>query len=257
MRNLEGVLAVLLVASSSIGVVAAWPRAQAGSTWTIHYGDPGRTGNHKTTITISYIDAEGRKLEKSISASVSLTDGDSANKKREDIQKKMDEALSAPANTVGGKPLASTSGLGNAMNTAPSGDTSDFSGAKIESVKTEDEQTGEKDEIMKPRRNGLAQVGPEGELLGQTSDRGPSAFFVPTNLGTVSVTLSPGMSKLELLKALKAGLIALDSKVAAWVDSDLDVLFVKLGDGDDGIFTIGAGSTDQGLVAVCKVLVTD
>ena len=233
-------------------------RSQAGGTWTIHYGDPGRTGNHKTTITVSYIDAEGKKQEKSISASVSLTDSDSANKKREDIQKKMDEALSAPANTVGGQPLATTSGGGHAMNVTPSGNTPGVSGAKIESVKTEDEQTGEKDKIIKPDgRPGLGQVSPEGEIHGQTADRGPSVFFVDTNLGTASVQLTAGMTKLELLKALRAGLVALDPTLIAWVDSDLQMLFVKLDDEEDGIWMLGAGSTDRGLVAVCKVLVTE
>ena len=80
----------------------------------------------------------------------------------------------------------------------------------------------------------------------------PSVFFVITNLGMVSVQLSGSMSKLDLLKALEEGLIAQDRTLEVWVDSELEMLFVLL-DATEGIIEIGAGSSDEGLTASCKV----
>jgi hypothetical protein len=97
---------------------------------------------------------------------------------------------------------------------------------------------------------------PQGELLGHARGGGSSVFSVDTNLGTATVTLAGGMTRLQLLKALRGQLLALDSTAEIWIDSDLLVLFVLLDD-DDGIYAIGAGSTDEGLRAVCKVMVTE
>ncbi len=246
-------IALVFAAVACLGVEAA--SRLAGNTWAVFYGDPARSGTHKTKVTFTYYDGEGVQQEKTITASVSLTDSEDEDDKKTKIQEAMNLELGKPENKVGGQALASTSGSGNVMTVTPS---ASVSGAKIKTVKTEDNQTGEDDNIVKPGgKKGLAQVAPEGEIIGQTSDRGPSVFFVKTNLGTASVALTGNMTKLELLKALKAGLIAQDPGAEVWVDSDLLVLFVKLDDGDDGIFNIGAGSTDQGLVATCKVMIAD
>lgn len=238
--------------------MSAGPRLQ-NNTWGVWFGDPGRSGSHTTTVTISYTDSQGVKKEKEISATVSLTAADTNTTKKGTVQGALNTALSADGNTVGGQPLASTSGGGNAMTITPSPNNpapGGFSDAKIESVETEDNETGEDDTIIKPPMKGVAQVSPEGELLGQTSDRGPSVFFVKTNLGTVSVQLSGSMSKVALLKTLKEGLVAQDPGLVAWVDTDLQVLFLLL-KADEGIVHVGAGSTDQGLKARCKVQLTE
>jgi hypothetical protein len=102
----------------------------------------------------------------------------------------------------------------------------------------------------------VAQVEPAGELLGTTRDLDPSIFFVTTNLGTVSVQLTGSMSKIQLLKTLREGLVAKDPGLVAWVDTDLKILFVLL-KANEGIVEIGCGSTDLGLTARCSVQLTE
>ena len=242
-----------------LAFVAAFaePPPQASNTWVIMFGDPARGGDQTTTITVSYTDSNGVKKEKEISASVPLTSADGANSKKEKVQNALNTALSEESNKVGGQSLAATGGTGGAMTITPSPDNPGaFTDAKIKAVKTKDSETGEEDSVVKPGKKAVAQVIPEGEILGQTSSRGPSVFFVTTELGTVSIPLSGSTSKLDLLKALKAGLLAQDPALVVWVDPDLEILFAML-EANTGILQIGAGSTDMGLTAVCKVQLTD
>jgi hypothetical protein len=248
-------MVLTLVALSSVALLVAFgarpASTQPGDTWSVSLGDPARTGTHTTTVTISYLDANQVKKEKAITSSVSLGPEDSADTKKTKVQNALNSALGNPANQPTGAPLASTSGNGNVMTVDPA------SGAKIESIETTDNETGEDDKITKPGKKGLAQVRPEGELLGVTSDGGPSVFFITTNLGQASVQLSPGMRKTHVLNTLKAQLLALDPDALVWVDTNKGALYVFLPEGEEGIWQIGAGATDAGLDAACKVMVTE
>ncbi len=224
---------------------------QAGDTWGIWFGDPTRSGTHTTTVTISYTDASGAKKEKEITSSVALGPTDSADTKKTKAQDALNTALGDAANQPTGTALATTGGNGNAMTVDAA------AGAKIESIETKDDETGEDDKIIKPGKKGLAQVTPQGELLGVTSDGGPSVFFITTNLGQASVQLSPGMRKTYLLNSLKSGLLALDPDATVWVDTSKGALYVLLPEEDEGLWQVGAGATDAGLDAVCKVMITE
>jgi hypothetical protein len=230
---------------------------QQNDTWSIIFDDPNRGGTQTTTITVSYIDSAGVKKEKEISATVSITADDSSASKKTKVQNALNSELSKPANGVNGTPLASTSGSGGVMTVTPAANSSgNFSDAKIKDVETEDKDTGEKDKIIKPTgKEGLGQVSFEGELVGQTSGNLPSVFEVDTNLGTASVPLAPGMTRLQVLKSLSEQLNAMGPKVVTWIDSERLVLFVLLK--EEGIYTIGAGSTDDGLAAICKVVASN
>ena len=251
-KKLAGSLAI-----SSLVLLAFGGRhwLQDGNTWTIDFGDPSRSGTHETTLRINYTDSNGAQQEKVITSSIPLASSDNSSQKKEAAQDKLHQELNKDENKVNGQPLATLGGTGDVMTVTPNSSVPD---AKIKSINTNDSQTGEEDVIHKPNKKALAQVTPVGELLGRTSDGGPSVFFVTTNLGLASVQLSPGMSKLELLKALKAGLLAQDPDAPVWVDTSLGVLFVMLPEYDEeSICSIGAGSTDLGLSAVCKVMITD
>jgi hypothetical protein len=255
-------LATFVSAAVASVAVSAEPPLQ-NNTWGVWFGDPTRGGNHTTTITVSYSDANGVKKEKEISASVTLTNADTNATKKEKVEGAVNTALSADGNTVGGEPLAETGGTGNAMTITPSPNNpppapgeEGFSDAKIEKVETEDDETGEDDRIIKPGKKAVAQVEPAGELLGTTRDLDPSIFFVTTNLGTVSVQLTGSMSKIQLLKTLREGLVAKDPGLVAWVDTDLKILFVLL-KANEGIVEVGCGSTDLGLTARCSVQLTE
>ncbi len=256
----KGFASSLVVAVLGLAAFGAGDPSPQGGTWGIFFGDPGRSGTHTTTLGMSYIDSNGVKREKTISAPVDLTAADTPDTKKGKAQTALNSALSSPANMVGGQPLAMTGGTGNGMTITPSPNNPSpggFSNAKIESLDTQDNKTGEDDQVVRPKKKALAQVSPEGELLGRTGDGDPSVFFITTDLGEISVQLSGSMSRLELLNALGAGLLAQDPSMSVWVDNDRLVLSVLLLDGDKGIQTIGAGSTDEGLTAVCKVMITE
>ncbi|HEX6884776.1 MAG TPA: hypothetical protein VF530_15480 [Planctomycetota bacterium] len=243
----------MLASLAAFFVLGASSAPQANNTWSIIFDDPGSGGSQTTTITVSYTDSQGVKREKEISATAQITAADSSASKKEKVQEALNTELSKPENQVGGNSLAATGGTGGVMTITPSGQVPD---AKIEDVETDDERTGEKDKVLKPTgKEGLAQVSLEGEVVGLTASGGPSVYEVDTNLGTASVQLASSMTRLQVLKALRDQLDAMGPKVVTWIDSEKLILFVLLK--DDGIYTLGAGSTDDGLRAVCKVIATD
>lgn len=245
------------IASGAIilGVFSAWGAARTsfGTTWTVNFGDPGRDGSHTTTIEISYIDPQGAKKYKTIEATTPITDNMSEDAKATAVKGAVNAALAAPANKVGGNSLASTGGTGDVMTATPAGDSSSFTDAKIESVETDDSETGEDDKITKPTAPAVAVITAEGEIIGEAGTS-PSDFQVITDVGVVTVSLTGSMRKVELLRNLAEGLQA--QGAVCWVDSGREQLLVLLEDAaTGGVSEIGAGSTDDGLHAVCTVIV--
>jgi hypothetical protein len=226
---------------------------QAGDTWTFSFGDPTRSGTLTTTLNFSYTDANGVKQDKSISAQVDLLPADSADTKKTKVQNALQGELDKPENQPNGAPLATLSGNGNVMTADPAAGND----TKITSAETTDSETGEDDKIIKPGKKGLAEIGLPGELLGTTSDGSSSVFFITTNAGQASVTLYPGMKKSLLLKNLRTGLLSLEPEADILIDLGRKVLYVILPEGEEGIVDIGAGTTDEGMDAFCKVMVTE
>jgi hypothetical protein len=233
--------------------LAVTPTLPPGGSASIHFGDPGRDGEQTTTVKVSYIDSNGVKQEKSISAATSLTSGDTPQTKRPLVQANLDAAFNLDVSKVGGQPLCSTSGSGNAMNITPANDSQgNFSDVKLEKVTTNDKKTGEKDAILAASLPSLGQVEVLGDVTGSDGS-GPSVFEVQTNLGTVTVNLTAGMRRPVILRQLASGLRA--QGATTWVDTDLMVLFVYIpGGGGTAITALGAGSTDVGLTARAAVL---
>lgn len=231
---------------------------QEGNTWSVDYGDPNSDGEHTTSVTISYIDSTGVKKTKEVSATVALTNGQGAVEKKDLVQGALNDALAEPVNQVGGNSLAVTGGTGDVMTITPAGNPSDgsFTDAKIERLKTKDQATGEKDKVHKPAHvEAVAVIEVEGDLTGLAGGKG-SVFEVETDLGTVSVALSGGIRRSQLLEELRSGLAEQGARV--WLDPVEMVLYVLLEDESDedesGIGSIAVGSTDEGLHAVLTVI---
>lgn len=225
-----------------------------GGSATIQFGTPHRNGQQTTTIKIKYDDANGVHKTKDITATTDCTNTMTAAQKREAVQANIDTELAKPANQVNGNSLASTTGSGNATIVTPANDSAgNFSNAKIDKITTGDSKTGEKDVISQATTaSGLAQIEAIGDVTG-SDGTGQSYFAVETNLGTVTVNLAAGMRKTKILQDLRAGLVA--QGATAWVDTDRLVLFVLCVPGEETkVGKIGAGSTDEGLVARCAVL---
>lgn len=239
----------LAVAALALAVTSALPPGSSGS---IHFGDPTRTGEQKTTVKVSYIDAHGKKQEKTITATTSLTPEDTSETKMAKVKENLDDELNKDANKVGGQPLGSTGGSGNAMTITPAGDSSgNFSDVKIEKITTDDSKAGEKDTVNPPALPAVGQIEVNGDVTG-SDGTSASVFEVHTNLGTVTVNLTAGMRKPSILRQLSAGLQA--KGATSWVDTDRMILFVYVPGGEGQISSLGAGSTDEGLTARAGLL---
>ncbi len=239
----------LIVAALALAFSPAVPPGPSG---TIQFGDPVRTGEQKTTVKVSYIDSQGRKQEKTITATTPLTPDDTPQTKAAKVKENLDAEIAKDANKVNGQPLLSTSGSGNAMTISPAADSAgNFSDVKIEKITTDDTKTGEKDTVNPPASPALVQIEAIGDVTGSDGS-GASVFEVHTNLGTVTVNLTAGMRKPILLRALASGLQT--QGATAWVDTDRMVLFVYAPGGEGLVSSCGAGSTDEGLTARAAVL---
>lgn len=244
-KRMLAVLATVLVGLA----LAALTMVQAGNTWVIQFGVPEKSGTHTTTIIFEYADPDTTQiLTKPITVTTSVNPAMSANEKKAAVQAKINGALADPANAVGGAPLGETSGSGNVVTITPSSS----NGAKIKEVKTKDGKSGEKDRVVPPSETAIAEVAPLGEITGEVAGGGTPHFTVATNRGDVAVQLVPGMRKYALLRALRSGLEAQGAQ--AWIDQERLVLFVLLTDDEEGVTTIGAGTTDEGLVASTHVM---
>ncbi|NUP95846.1 MAG: hypothetical protein HUU28_06755 [Planctomycetaceae bacterium] len=244
----------LAIAALALAVTAtATATVRLGSSGSILFGDPARTGEQKTTVKVSYIDSNGKKQEKTITATTPLTPDDTPETKLAKVKEKLDEELNKDSNKVNGQPLASTVGGGNGMIVTPAPDPQQggFTSAKIEKISTDDTKTGEKDVITSPSMPALAQVECLGDITGSDGS-GASVFEIETNLGTVTVNLTAGMRRPVLLRALASGLEA--QGATCWVDTDRMVLFVYVSGGEGQVSAIGVGSTDEGLTARVGVL---
>lgn len=226
---------------------------QAGDTWSVTFGNPTRSGTVTTTLNFSYTDATGAKKDKPITASVDLQPSDTPDTKKTKVQNALQAELDKPENQLDGTALATLGGVGNVM----AADPASGNDTAITSVTTTDSETGEDDKIIKPGKKGLAEIGLPGELLGTTSSGTPSVFFITTNAGQASVNLYPGMKKSQLLKDLRAGLLALEPEADVLIDLGRKVLYVFLPEGSEGIVDIGAGTTDEGMDAFCNVMITE
>lgn len=247
--------ATILSGAIILSVLSAWgaTRPPFGSTWTVNFGNPGRDGTHTTTLEISYTDTQGAKKHKTVEATTPITDNMSEDAKATAVKAAVNAALALPANQVGGTSLASTGGTGDVMTATPSGNNGNFTDAKIDSVETDDSETGEDDKISKPTAPAIAIITAEGEITGQAGTSS-SDFEVITDVGVVTVSLTGSMRKVELLRDLAEGLQA--QGAVCWVDSRRELLLVLLEDASSGgVSDIGAGSTDDGLHAVCTVII--
>jgi hypothetical protein len=244
--------ALLLAAALGLALMVTAVVPPGGSA-TIQFGTPRRTGEQTTTVKIKYVDAEGVVKSKTITAVTNVTPTTTAAEKRAAVETNVDAELAKPANQVNGNSLASTTGSGNAMIITPANDSGgNFSDAKIEKITTDDTKTGEKDVISQASTSSsLGAIEAIGDITG--SDGASQSFFaVQTNLGTVTVNLTAGMRRPGLLAQLKSGLIAQGATV--WVDTDRLILYILIPGGADSVSAVGAGSTDEGLVARCSVL---
>jgi hypothetical protein len=248
---IKALLACLVLAP--IGAAALMTLVQQGGTWTVDFDDPNRSGEAKISVTVSYIDANGKKQRKEIKAAVDVKPDLDATGKKEKVQEAVNKALLDSANQVGGNALASTSGGGDVMTTTPAANPSDgsFTGAKIEKISVKDSTTGEKDTISEPAQSsaGLVEVLLVGDIIGEAGGSS-STFSILTNLGEVSAEMTSSMRKLDVIDLLREGLAAQGAQT--WADYDRDAILVYL-DGD--VLTgIGAGCTDRGLSSVCTVI---
>ncbi|MBI5432589.1 MAG: hypothetical protein HZA52_07155 [Planctomycetes bacterium] len=237
----------------AVAALALAATVQQGGSGTIVFGDPARTGEQKTTVKVSYVDAQGTKQQKTITATTPLTPDDTPQAKKAKVQQNLNDEFNNDANKVGGQPLGSASGgSGYAMTIDPAAASpGNFSNVKIEKITVDDSKTGEKDVITPPSQPALAQVEAIGDVTGSDGS-GASVFEVQTNLGTVTVNLTAGMRKPILLRTLASGLEA--QGATCWVDTDRMVLFVYAPGGEEQLGSIGAGSTDEGLTARIGVL---
>lgn len=239
----------LAVAALAVTVSSVLPPGPSGS---IHFGDPARTGEQKTTVKVTYTDALGKRQEKTITATTPLTPGDTPETKMAKVKDNLDAELNKDANKVGGQPLGSTGGSGNAMTISPAADLpGNFTDVKIEKITTDDSKTGEKDTVNPPSLPAVGQIEVMGDVTG-SNGTSASVFEVHTNLGTVTVSLTAGMRKPYILRQLAAGLQA--QGATSWVDTDRMVLFVYVPGGEGQISSLGAGSTDEGLTARAGLL---
>jgi hypothetical protein len=239
----------LAVAALALAVTSVLPPGPSG---TIQFGDPARTGEQTTTVKVSYTDAQGKKQEKTITATTPLTPDDTPQTKTAKVKENLDAELDKDANKVNGQPLGSTGGSGNAMTISPANDSAgNFSDVKIEKITTDDSKTGEKDTVNPPALPAVGQIEVNGDVTG-TDGTSASFFEVHTNLGTVTVQLTAGMRKPSILRQLAAGLQA--QGATTWVDTDRMVLLVYVPGGENQVSSLGAGSTDQGLTARAGLL---
>ena len=246
------VFPILLALGSFAEPWISSPPPEAGTTWILQLGDPGKEGKVKTTVDLSYVDASGVKQKETIEATADVTAGMGPNQKKSAVQASLDASVSDPANQVDDQSLLETGGSGNAVTITPSSDVEgSFSDVKIEKIDINDRpNTGEKDFVVKPAGTspGLGTILIEGDITAEAG--GASPFFaVGTPLGEVSVTLQASMTKLDLLEQLRAGLLAQGAKV--WIDGDRIALYVLIEDG--GVNTLGAGTNDNGLVRYLSV----
>lgn len=240
----------LVIAALALAAIAAPPPGPSG---TIQFGDPARTGEQKTTVKVSYIDAQGKKQEKTITATTPLTPEDTPQTKAGKVKDNLNDEFNKDANKVGGQPLGSAGGgTGNAITIDPAGDSQgNFSDVKIEKITTDDSKTGEKDTVNPPALPAMGQIEVNGDVTG-TNGTSASVFEVHTNLGTVTVNLTAGMRKPYILRQLAAGLQA--QGATCWVDTDRMVLFVYVPGGENQVSSLGAGCTDEGLTARAALL---
>lgn len=227
-----------------------------GNSGSIQFGHPGKSGEQKTTIVLTYDKPGGAQGKKTITVTTAVTNSTTEAQKKTLVQQALDAELAKPANQENGHALGSTSGgSGNIMTINPSADSNgNFSGVKLKSISTDDFKTGEKDKVTPANDGGsvaLAEIEVVGDITGSDGS-GTSYYAVETNLGTVTINLAPGMTKPALVRQLASGLTAQGATV--WTDPTTSVLFVLMPGGEDGISSIGAGSTDEGLIARCTAI---
>lgn len=253
-RKLTSAAALCLLAAVTIGFVTKPAAPQQGGTWSVDFDDPNKSGDATVKVDVSYTDNLGKKQAKTISTTVRITPDLGATQKKARIQDALNQEANKDANKVGGESLIQTSGGGDVMTITPAPDhpQGTFTGVKIEDVDAKEKGTNEKDSVHPPKPGlGLAEIQAHGDITGLTSTGEASTFGVHTsNKGLVSVTLAPGMRKIDLIFALRAELVA--KGATTWVDLERMALFVLLE--NDGVGDIGVGTDDSGLESELSVM---
>ncbi len=232
------------------------PSGQEGGTWKVDYGDPGHSGEHTTTVGITYEDSEGKQQRETFTAKIDITDpgGTGAVDKKTMIQEKLQEDIDNKK--VGGQPLINIGGTGCVLTISPNRSNPSASNIKIKDVGTDD-KTKNDDEIDEPANlaiPGLGIIEARGGITGQEGNgASPSYFDVVTSEGVDAIALDGTMTKPELLREIGIRLKARGARV--WVDARRQMVFVLLD--DDPIGSLGAGSSDTGLIAHCSVRVAE
>ncbi len=203
----RAILAALVLAPLALTALASL--AQQGGTWSVDFDDPNRSGEAKVKVTVSYIDANGKKQRKEVKAAADIKPSDAAAGKKVKVQKALNKALADAANQVDGNSLASTGGMNDVMQVGPAANNNAFTGAKIEKVSMKDTTTGERDTVHVPAQNAaaLAEVLLVGDIIGDDGGA-PSTFAILTNAGEVVAEMTPSMRKLDVIDVLRAGLAA-------------------------------------------------
>lgn len=247
-------LATGMLAFSGILALAAWslgPLQSGSSDANVAFGAPARSGTASISAEVKYTDSTGRPQKKTLTGSTDVTNATTPTEKRDALQSKLQTEIDN--NKVGGEPLLELGGTasGSSMTITPKS-TAAASEVKVKAVASNDKKTGENDRIsnFSTSGTGIAEIVVNGDITGLADAGSTPIFFVETNLGEVSVTLTGSMEKIDLLWQLQAGLLA--HGAPAIVDQRRSALLVVLE--DETIQWIAAGSTDNGLTAVCKVM---
>jgi len=244
-RSFLSVAVVTLPLASIVSWSPALPRQQGGA-WDIDFDDPGRSGTVTVSVTVSYQPPTGGRQKKEITTTVDVDHNWDAEKKRRNVETKLDEAIAA--NQAENQSLAQTTGASDRMIVSPAGGSLN---AKIEEIKIKDVKTGEDDEIDPPAQGmALAQITLYGQALGEDKST-PSLLTLSTTLGNASFSADEGTTNLELLTQARDALLVQGATV--WLDLAGPSLFVLI-DPESGLRALGAGCTDEGLAVSCRVL---
>lgn len=222
------------------------------TTWAVDLSDRPQDGHVKVTIEVLFADARGKKQKKRIVAEADVLAAETPIQKRDALKKAIDGALRKEENRVGGHALLRTVGVRDRTNLLPAADVrGSFADVQIENIVTL--KRNKNAEVGPPSRpRALARIRLLGDVVGQNSDGVVSSVSISTDFGQVNVSSPAGNRRIDVLRQLASGLVALGATV--WRDEDEFALFVLV---DERVGGIGAGSDDEGLTVENRVTIEE